>query len=46
MVKYLKKYLIFFISYDEYIKLYPDDSWGWKYKGNLLKELKRYDEAL
>ena len=46
MVKYLKKYFNFFISYDEYIKLYPNNSYGWEYKGDLLKELKRYDEAL
>ena len=28
------------------IRLYPTDNRGWKYKGNLLKELKRYDEAM
>ena len=29
MVKYLKKYFIFFISYDKMIKLDPNNSRGW-----------------
>ena len=44
MVKYLKIFI--FYSYDKIIKLDPDNYLGWMYKGDLLKELKRYDEAL
>ena len=44
MVKY--KIFYFLYSFNEYIKLNPKDYWGWSFKGNLLKELKRYDEAI
>ena len=44
MVKF--KIFYFFYSYDKIIELNPNDSWGWLKKGNLLKELKKYDEAL
>ena len=38
---------LFYCSYDEYINLNPNNyRWGLDNKGDLLKELKRYDEAL
>ena len=44
MVKFTN--FIFFYSYDKMIKLKPNEKKGWEKKGNILKEVNRYDEAL
>lgn len=31
---------------DEYLTLVPDDTWGWSFKANLLKDMNRYSEAV
>ena len=46
MVKFFQIILYFFKSYNKSSELDSDNSWIWNTKGNLLKNLKRYNEAI
>ena len=46
MVKFIMIWFDLFYSYDKIIELNPNFAYSWYNKGDFLKKLKRYDEAM